>query len=330
MPEQVTALTVLDVGHGNCAVITSPHGIFVIDAGGRNGLLEHLTQSGITKIDSLLISHADEDHISGLLALLSSEEIEIADVRLNSDAVKGSKIWDDVLWELKESQLTSKVNVQPSLSYNDSQSFDFGDLKLEVLAPSTYLAGKGPGSTDREGRKIGPNTISAVIRIIKDGIPVALLTGDLDSVGLAHLEESGVDTAAQLLVFPHHGGKPGTADPVSFTKMLCKMIAPTTIIFSIGRQKYQNPIPEVVEAIKSVNNETRIACTQLSVRCATSLPSEEAKHLLPTFASGRECNRCCGGSFYVVLQESVHALPGYDEHWQFIESSVPFALCRSK
>lgn len=60
-------VTILDVGHGNAAVVNTGTGIIVIDAGPRTGLLEFLTETGAPKIDALLISHADADHIAGLI-----------------------------------------------------------------------------------------------------------------------------------------------------------------------------------------------------------------------------------------------------------------------
>ncbi len=43
LPER--ALAILDVGHGNCAVVKTPEGVGVIDAGLRSGLLEFLKRN---------------------------------------------------------------------------------------------------------------------------------------------------------------------------------------------------------------------------------------------------------------------------------------------
>jgi competence protein ComEC len=58
-------LTILDVGHGNCAVLEDGQRTVVFDCGPKTGLLEYLTSRTITVLDLVLISHADEDHIAG-------------------------------------------------------------------------------------------------------------------------------------------------------------------------------------------------------------------------------------------------------------------------
>ena len=51
-------LTILDVGHGNSAVLHDSHAIFIFDAGPGSTLNEYLRESGIDEIDALLISHS--------------------------------------------------------------------------------------------------------------------------------------------------------------------------------------------------------------------------------------------------------------------------------
>ena len=86
------SLTILDVGHGNCAVIKDPQGTIIVDAGPGTALLEFLDRESINSIEVILISHADKDHLSGLLALIGTKKIKIGCVRLNTDSLKGSRI----------------------------------------------------------------------------------------------------------------------------------------------------------------------------------------------------------------------------------------------
>ncbi|RKZ63434.1 MAG: MBL fold protein, partial [Candidatus Parabeggiatoa sp. nov. 3] len=75
---------VLDVGHGNSTVLVDTDGVIVIDAGPKTKLLEFLLDHNIHEIDVLLLSHADKDHIAGVIGLLASEEIRLKRVYLNS------------------------------------------------------------------------------------------------------------------------------------------------------------------------------------------------------------------------------------------------------
>lgn len=153
-------IAILDIGHGNSTIIKDTNRIAIIDAGPGSSLLEFLTEQGIKQIDVLLISHADQDHIGGVMALLSSGLFKFGIVRLNTDSLKGSDAWDDLLYELDLLGGQNAIDFRPSLTVRDSGEFDLEFFKIQILGPSNYLAGKGSGSTDRNGRKISTNTIS--------------------------------------------------------------------------------------------------------------------------------------------------------------------------
>src|SRR5260221_689251 len=86
-------LAVLDVGHGNCAVLRDRGGSIVFDAGIGSTLEEYLATNGITEIVALLISHADADHLGGAIGLLLSTACSIKTVYLNPDASKGTEMF---------------------------------------------------------------------------------------------------------------------------------------------------------------------------------------------------------------------------------------------
>lgn len=320
-------LTVLDVGHGNCAVLSDSKGVVVIDAGPKGNLLHYLKERKIEVIDVALISHADADHLGGLVALLSSAEFRVKTVRLNTDSAKQSHIWDDLLYELNSGVLAGAVDFVPALTLDPSGQFDRGEIHIEILAPSPYLAGKGPGSQDREGRRISTNSISAVIRLTFKGEPIILFTGDLDHIGLQNISPEEIDMKAPILVFPHHGGLSGSADTVTFARELCGRVAATTVIFSIGRSQHDTPNPAVVGAIRQALPGVRIACTQLSERCAATVPGIEPSHLAPGFARGKERRACCAGSITIRFVDRV-AVPDVAAHRRFIAENAPTGLCR--
>ena len=69
----------LDVGQGDCAVIEWKQHVFIVDAGPKyeEVLKPYLYARGITRIDGVLLSHADWDHIEGLLALSQDPDFSI-------------------------------------------------------------------------------------------------------------------------------------------------------------------------------------------------------------------------------------------------------------
>lgn len=323
-------LAVLDVGHGNSAVLIDSKGIMVIDSGPGSALLEFLIEQEIKTIDVVLISHADKDHIGGLVALLSCKEFRINCVRLNTDSLKDSANWDDLIFELDRATNAAELDFEPSLTSKDSGKFDRGEVHVQILGPSTYLAAKGPGSTDRNGRRISTNSVSAVIRLTMEKGPIVLLTGDLDNIGLEDLIDHKIEASAPILVFPHHGGRPGASDMAGFTHKLCEKVLPETVVFSIGRGQHSTPQPEIVAAVREYASETRIACTQLSEHCASALPIEDPGHLNTVFSQGREGRKCCSGTIIINLDDFDTILPSYSAHTAFITTNAQMALCMEK
>jgi beta-lactamase superfamily II metal-dependent hydrolase len=326
MPSQCIVL--LDVGHGNCAIVRDNANIAVIDTGRGSCLLEFLAEQQIAKIDTVLISHADQDHISGLIALLASGTVQIGSVRLNPDALKTSKIWDDLLYELDQRQSQGDTEFIPTLTSADTGHLNCGDIHLEVIGPSPYLAAKGPGSADREGRKLTTNSVSVVVRVVWQDNPVILLSGDMDDLALNDISAHGMVMTAPILVWPHHGGRVGAMDATDFATRLCAAVQPRSVVFSIGRDSgYQTPRPEIVSVIKAMLEGVRISCTQLSNACAVNLPGPDPNHLTPLFAKGRDTKRCCAGTLLVDLNMALDLRPDYARHQAFIATHAPTALC---
>ena len=85
---QQPTLTILDVGHGNAAVLRDRDGVVVIDAGGRQYLRRFLKNNGIKTVDALLISHADADHSGGAISVLRDPELHVKRMYLNPDPTK--------------------------------------------------------------------------------------------------------------------------------------------------------------------------------------------------------------------------------------------------
>ena len=320
---------ILDVGHGNSAVLMDTRGNVVVDAGPRNALYLFLKREGIKKIDTMLISHADQDHIGGLIGIIASGEFIIGKIRVNSDALQRSKTWDDLLYTLSHAQEARQVDFDVSLSTKNTGEFDCGEVHIEILAPNLYIAGKSSGSHDREDRKLTTNSISAVMRMSKDGVPFALFLGDIDKTGLENLSANTKDVSAKLAVFPHHGGKPGREnDLVSFTKKVCKMVQPDIIVFSNGRGSHATPRKEIATTILKVLAKARIVCTQLSEHCAAELLIKEFPHLTSKFAQGRERGKCCAGSITIDLsKDKIVIQPSEKDHKVFIRKAAPTALC---
>lgn len=322
-------LTILDVGHGNCAVLHHEHAAFVIDAGSRDTLLEFLAQREIREIDAVLISHADADHIAGLFGLLAQLEITVHAVHLNSEALRGSDLWQALRVALADARRRGGLDIQPHLS-TATLPMEAGPIQLRVLAPSPEMALSGAGGNDLQGRPLTANSMSAVVRISAYGRPEALLTGDLDSIGLDNLLSEHPEPRARVLVFPHHGGRPGRADPHTFAVQICEAVRPEVVVFSHARGAHGTPLPDIVRGVLDGTPMAHVACTQLSGHCAAVLPAEEPEHLAVHPARGRAAVACCAGTIEVILDsDGVSYSPDLDAHLAFIRRAAPSALCQA-
>ena len=193
---------VLDVGHGNCSVILADGSVCVVDAPVGTILLETLLHLGISHIDTIILSHADKDHIAGVGTLLTCQGIEVKTIYVNPDATKQGprSPWRKLRVSIRDARQRGKLTVVPNLT-SDSPPIVVGTTSLEVLAPAPELILGGAGSTDVDGRTpLTSNSISAVIRVIYKGQGLFLLPGDLDGIGLASMMAEGKDAKAKTLL----------------------------------------------------------------------------------------------------------------------------------
>jgi competence protein ComEC len=262
------------------------------------------------------------------VGLLAAKTVEVTRVCLNSDASKGSEVWNDLLFVLNQADIQGKLTFQTSLVRDDTGSFDQGAVHIQIVGPGKYLAGRGVNNTDRFKRRIHSNSLSAVIRLLQDDKPIALFPGDLDEIGIDDMIADGAVATAPLVVFPHHGGAPGTPDLESFVCKLCRLVAPSVIIFSVARGRPKHPLPAIFELLRKNLKEFRIACTQLSEHCANVTPAINPVHLTNFYAQGRENRKCCAGTLVIELDHPDVLFPINPAHQAFIDVHAPTALCR--
>jgi len=317
-------VTILDVGHGNCAVIRDHDHVVVVDGGTGTTLLQFLASEGISVVDVVLVSHADRDHIVGVTTLLSQQDITVGSVYVNPDPRDGD-VWLEFRQALADARRRNGTIPIPHLNINDSAELVFDDVQLEVIHPDPISVLATPQGRDTDGHQLTANRISAVLRLLFQGEPQVLFTGDVDQVGLTQSIARFRSAVAPVLVFPHHGGGSG-ANGRSFARQLCELVQPTRVVFSIGRSP-ANPQPAIVEGVREASPDIYIGCTQLSSRCAAILPMTAATHLLALAAAGRARNSCCLGTVQISLNAGPSG-PSKESHDAFVDLFAD-ALCRT-
>ena len=316
---------ILDVGHGNSTVVRDSDRVSIIDGGQKGTLIRFLEEQKIERIETVVVSHADADHFSGILLLLRNSNFDVGQVFLNPDS-RDTALWRDFRTEM-ESLRQHGVEFKIELNSINPGTLSQGNTSLEILAPLQEDAINTIHGQSIEGAKLNPNRMSAVVRVWVDDTPKILLPGDIDYVMLESLIEKNTDLRADVLVFPHHGGKPMPATPRNFVHSFLNAVSPKLVVFSIGRGRYSTPRPEFVSAVLSYPEEIHIACTQLSERCAQVLPGQHP-YLYTATSQGASSNACCAGTIEVLLEEQLRYVPRREDHLDFVDRFAPTALCR--
>lgn len=259
-----TNFFILDVGHGNCSILQDGHKVAIFDAGRGSSLLEFVSANNISILEYVVLSHSDADHIGGLIALLSAKKITIGAIYLNPDSSKKSAIWKDLLIAIQDARDSGVLSkFWTCLTPELDKSLDLENVGVRVVAPRPLLAALGSGQSDEQGRLMSSNSLSAVIRLEFLHQFVAVLAGDIDTVGFDNIERHD-DFQSDLLIYPHHGGLPGTSDVKDFVDKLLSASQCGTIIFSIRENPNRFPRREVLQQIHIADPKTQIISTQRS------------------------------------------------------------------
>jgi ComEC/Rec2-related protein len=218
--EPITKITTIDVGHGTCHVIQSDGHTIVIDAGSRNNIdiaykkiNPTLRGLGVTTIDLLVITHADLDHVAGIIGIAESFTIKQIAVTHHSVSYATEPI-------NKTIATAKKLGIQRIFIFNGWKR-DFGELHLHVLSPSV---------TDKYR---STNASSAVIKMRVSGKNI-LFTGDIDESKIKEMCLQKLDI--DILELPHHGQ--WSAESQLFVDTLC----PDVIIQSTNIRRHAKDV----------------------------------------------------------------------------------------
>ena len=330
---------IFDVGHGSCVFLQDGAVTTVIDCKESTVLIEFLLGRKLDSITQVIISHADADHIDGILALIQTDYVKLGTVFVNADASKDSEAWTDLRMALQDAQRRGKLKVRTEIGAGMADLLKHIDVAIEVVAPGIASRLSGPGGRTGHGARATSNTMSVVLRLHHENHPVMLIPGDLDSAGLAELVAQGIQLQADILLFPHHGGHIGHGGTQAakarantvFAKTVVEQVRPKLLFFSIGRGRFSTPRPEIVREIQTQDPSCQIHCTQLSEHCQGTIASQRASHLADLPGIGRATNTCCGGSIEISLAGK-NTVANLDRrlHLTFIDRAVSTPLCKQQ
>ncbi|GEK00362.1 hypothetical protein TNCT1_26380 [Streptomyces sp. 1-11] len=330
-PDSSVEAVILDVGHGNSTILRDGARCVIVDAKSDKLLYQALIDSGIHRIEHLVLSHADTDHIAGALRLLPNSDFEIGTVWANSDSTKDSKKWSELLALLAALADAGVCKVRIGISNADGNELSLDRIGIEVVHPTLRDIGHGPGAAGKVRPEITTNGMSVVLQVQIDGRPALFLPGDVDAAGFRQILSRKQLDAAPVLVYPHHGGHSGSVLEADFATSLCDTLQPEVVVFSMGRGSYENPLREVVECIRDNFPAIRLACTQLARRCHPNIPAQRSlAHLAGQPAAGRALGSCCAGSIRVrIVADGLEIEPNLSAHRAWVEKlEAPMCIPR--
>ena len=215
-------VTTLDVGQGLAVLLrTSEHALLYdagpaygpeADSGGRV-VLPLLRASGIERLDALVLTHEDLDHLGGALTILESLPVD----RIASSLPRAHPL-----------------HSLPALARpcGAGQSWSWDGVRFEMLHPVVHA------SLPQAARR---NDRSCVVRVSTAGGSI-LLAGDIERGAEAELVARGAALRSDVLLMPHHGSR--TSSSAAFLEA----VAPRWAVAAAGyRNRFGHPEAEVVQ-----------------------------------------------------------------------------------
>lgn len=213
----------LDVGQGASQLLISPSGkTMLIDAGNNDreqAMLDYLKQYGVTRLDIVIGTHPDADHIGGLDRVL--DHIDVGEIYMPKIQAN-TKTFESLLLSIKNKGLkvkTAKAGLV--LDWDDG-------IKVTMVGPVNVSDSK--------------NNMSAVVKVVY-GNTSYLLTGDAERESEKDMIDSGADLQADVLMIGHHGSKS------SSTLSFLKKVSPQFGVIQVGDNNYGHPTSAVLERL---------------------------------------------------------------------------------
>jgi len=217
----------IDVGQGDSSLIITPKGkTILIDAGDEahaKNVVSYVREQGIEKLDLVIATHPDADHIGGMDKVIKNFDI---DVFAMPDVSAKTNQYKQIQRELKAKKMKAT-----RLYQGDEVQID-DDIDFEILSP---VKGKKYDDT---------NEYSIVAKIVYKDTSFILM-GDATMENEVDIINNVPDIDIDVLKLGHHGSSTSSSD-YFITKT-----SPKIAIISCGKNnKYGHPHQEVMRVLK--------------------------------------------------------------------------------
>jgi competence protein ComEC len=243
--EEDNCVKMLDVGQGDCIYLETKGGLhMLIDGGsssaseiGKYTILPFLKYNGVRKLDYVIVTHADKDHISGIVEMLEEERAMVPMIE--------HLILPDIPLALRDDsylkvEMLAKRKGCEVLYFSKGKGISYKDFSLTCLFPSKDI---------QTGGKWDKNELSLVCQVELNATKF-LFTGDLGELGELWLLEHHLLGSVSALKVGHHGSKNSSS-----MEFLAKVM-PEIALISCGKDNvYGHPGVETLERLREVESE---------------------------------------------------------------------------
>ena len=225
-------LTVLDVGQGQCLLLSSGGATVMYDCGGSNaqdaGELAGacLDAMAETKLDVLVLSHYDEDHMGGVRYLMARKSVGLV-LAPDFEDDSGNRAEIEELCEAYEIPLLFVTHLPEQIT--------LGEGSVTVIPPVAYGSG---------------NESSLSLFASFDGYDI-LATGDMSESGERLLLRKYRLPDLEVLIAGHHGASTSTSEE------LLAELTPELVVISVGENSYGHPTEQTLERIAQAGAAVR-------------------------------------------------------------------------
>ena len=215
----------IDVGEGDCALITCGGQSLLIDGGpakSSSKVYSVLKTLNLSMLDYIVATHTDADHIGGISGALSYATCTRFFCSSNTS---DTKTFTSMVSKLQQQGKNIEI---PAVG----DSFSLGVAKVTFVGPVQQFV-----NSDNNG--------SLVLRI-DHGSKSFLFTGDAEEESENAMVSKGADIKADVLKVGHHGSS--SSSSMSFLRA----VSPEIAVISVGTNSYGHPTDQVLQSLQNI------------------------------------------------------------------------------